>query len=197
MPQYFENNPDLISQQSEISAFINNESYTFITDNGVFSKRAVDYGTKVMLESHDLKNPKRLLDMGCGYGVVGIVLKRSFPDAVIKMFDINARAIGLAKENIMNNHQDINDVIVSDGVPDEWDDFDAAFLNPPIRAGKDVVFKLYDQAYKALNNKGSLYVVIQKKQGAKSTEKYLKTFFKDVILLAKDKGYSVFKANKS
>lgn len=197
MSHYYENNPDLISQPSEIVANIKNIDYTFVTDHGVFSKKAVDFGTKVLLESITLHEPNHILDVGCGYGVVGIVLKHHYPKAHITMFDVNTRAVALAKENVARYNLEDIEVLESDHVPKHLENVSVAILNPPIRAGKETVFRLYRQSHDALQPGGELYIVIQKKQGANSSKLFLEELFKEVQIVNRHKGYYVFKAIKS
>lgn len=197
MPHYYDDNADLISQPSEIKVNIHSNVYTFTTDHGVFSKSRVDFGTQQLLEAISLEHPKHILDMGCGYGVVGIVMKSLYPKADVTMFDVNSRAVELAKRNIMTyGFKDIN-IFVSNHVPDHVSNVDVAILNPPIRAGKKTIFKLYQQAYDVLEKDGEFYIVIQKKQGAQSSKSFLMSLFKEVTLVHRHKGYHVFRAIKS
>lgn len=197
MPHYYDDNSDLISQPSEIKANINSNLYTFVTDNGVFSKSRVDFGTQRLLEAIQLDNPTHILDMGCGYGVVGIVMKKTYPKAKITMFDVNLRAVELAKRNVASYGFDDVSVLVSNHVPNTLSEVDVAILNPPIRAGKQTIFRLYEEAHRVLKHYGELYIVIQKKQGSDSSKSFLQTLFNEVILIDRHKGYHVFKAIKS
>ncbi|MGA0351580.1 MAG: class I SAM-dependent methyltransferase [Acholeplasmataceae bacterium] len=197
MPHYYDDNTDLISQPSEIKTYINKVEYTFTTDHGVFSKSRVDFGTQRLLEAITLDQPKHILDIGCGYGVVGIVMKHTYPNAQVTMFDVNPRAVELAKNNCLSHGLSDIDVFVSDHIPKELNGVDVAILNPPIRAGKDTVFRLYEEAYNILTNQGLLYIVIQKKQGSQSSKVFLEALFDNVVLIQRDKGYHVFKAIKS
>jgi 16S rRNA (guanine1207-N2)-methyltransferase len=197
MSHYYQFDSQLQSQPTSISYTFKAVHYTFVSDRGVFSKQKIDFGTHLMLNHITPDHVSHILDMGCGYGVVGIVLRHQYPKAKLSMFDINARAVELSMKNAETYH--ILDAYIkeSDGIPSEIKDVDVAVLNPPIRAGKDVVFKLYKQAYDVLVKDGSLYIVIQKKQGALSSYAYLQTLFKTVTCIAKDKGYFVYKATKN
>ena len=197
MSHYYDSNPDLISQPSEIVATIKTKQYRFVTDYGVFSKSAVDFGTKVLLESISLKDPDHILDVGCGYGVVGIVLKHLYPNASITMFDVNERAVMLAKQNVSHYELDDIDIYHSNHVPKHLKNVSTAVLNPPIRAGKQTVFRLYQEMHAALKPSGECFVVIQKKQGANSTKLFLESLFAEVQIVNKHKGYYVFKAIKA
>jgi 16S rRNA (guanine1207-N2)-methyltransferase len=197
MSHYYQFDEQLQSQPISVSYTFKAVHYTFLSDKGVFSKQKVDFGTHLMLNHITQDHVSHILDMGCGYGVVGIVLRQLYPNARLSMFDINPRAVDLSIKNAHTYHILDGHIIVSDGVPPGTEHVDLAVLNPPIRAGKDIVFKLYKQAYDVLVNKGNLYIVIQKKQGAASSHKYLMTLFDSVTCIAKDKGYFVYKATKN
>ncbi len=151
------------------------------------------------MESIPAQSGGMLLDLGCGYGAVGIGLAVSMSDLFVWMVDINARAVELARHNAKLNHVDTRmQILQSDGcsvLPNDLR-FDAIALNPPIRAGKSVVFDLYEEAKSRLRENGVLYVVIQKKQGAASSEKRLAELGFDVLLMARDKGYRVYACKK-
>ena len=197
MSHYYDSNPDLRSQPSEIVAHINSKQFTFITDHGVFSRNAVDFGTKVLLESISLQNPEHILDVGCGYGVVGIVLKHLYPRATITMFDVNERAVALTRQNILRYALNDIEVFHSDHVPKHLNNVSVAVINPPIRAGKQAVFQLYQEIHTALKPSGECFIVIQKKQGANSSKLFLESLFNEVHIVKRHKGYYVFKAIKS
>jgi 16S rRNA (guanine1207-N2)-methyltransferase len=196
MSHYYKFDEQLQSQQISVSYTFKAIHYTFISDKGVFSKQKVDFGTHLMLNHITQDRVSHILDMGCGYGVVGIVLRKIYPNAQLSMFDINPRAVDLSIKNAQTYEILNAQIKVSDGIPSDIKDVDLAVLNPPIRAGKDIVFKLYKQAHDVLVKNGSLYIVIQKKQGAASSSAYLKTLFDSVTCIAKDKGYFVYKATK-
>ncbi len=196
MSHYYSKNPDVLSNPQEINYQFKNKLFKFKTDNGVFSKQYVDFGTNLLLNSITINNIEfPLLDLCCGYGVVGIVLKSQTNKAVYAT-DINERAVLLTKENAKINNVNIN-VYSGDmfeNIPDI--SFSQILLNPPIRAGKKVVFNLYLESYNHLVTNGELDIVIQKKQGKDSTLKYLKELFKEVNIINKDKGYFIIQAKK-
>lgn len=196
MSHYYKLDEQLHSHPFEITFKFKGSIFTFLSDSGVFSKSSVDFGTQFMLEHIQLDKVTHILDMGCGYGVSGIVLSQVYQSSKLSMFDINPRAVALTKHNVERYHLKGADISVSDGVPSHINHVDLAVLNPPIRAGKETVFRLYDQAYDVLVTNGSLFVVIQKKQGAPSTLKYLSSKFKIVNLIAKNKGYYLYQAIK-
>lgn len=196
MSHYFINNPN---QKSNIQTFDfnhNGKIYRFSTDEGVFSKGKIDFGSKTLIDAISLKKDKlKLLDLGCGYGVIGIILKDKYPNIILTQTDVNLRALELAKINAETNYIESN-IFYSDGFEKINEKFDVITLNPPIRSGKENVFKLYKGAYESLNKDGELYIVIQKKQGAPSHQKYLQELFKNTEVICKNKGYFVFKMQK-
>lgn len=195
MSHYFITDESLPESRKEISFRFLGTEYSLLTMAGTFSKDALDYGTRVLLENtvnKDLKGP--LLDLGTGNGVVGILIKQAKPELKVVMSDVNARCVEVAKENVQKYHFD-NQVILSDGFEKITGQFGTILLNPPIRAGKKVIYKLFQESYQHINPQGSLYVVIRKDQGANSALKELSQYFK-VSLIAKDRGYQVLWALK-
>ena len=198
MEHYFTNNPTSESNEHEIKYLLNDKPFKFMVDNGVFSKAHVDIATDFMLKTiinEDIHG--NVLDVGCGYGVIGIVLSKFF-EIKCKMLDINERALGLAKKNITLNGCKNIDTIESDGFEAIKDDekFDIIVTNPPIRAGKQVIYAMYEEAYKHLKDDGAFYLVINKKHGAPSTITFLKTMFASCEVLDKKTGFNVIKCSK-
>lgn len=195
MTHYYTDNSNLASKRKEFDYYFDNEKFVFTTDNGVFSKDNVDYGSYLLIRNtYKRKLGSKVLDLGCGYGPVGIIIKR-FNDVDMYMVDVNPRAIELAKINCLNNKTN-NHVCQCENIKTLNTTFDSIILNPPIRAGKVVIYDLYQKAYECLENNGSLYIVIQKKQGANSSINELNKIFKKVELLDKDGGYLVIQATK-
>jgi 16S rRNA (guanine1207-N2)-methyltransferase len=192
MSHYYQFDNKLKSQEKIIHYRFKTQTFSFLTDNGVFSKDHVDHGSDVLLHAIHEEDIRHILDMGCGYGVIGCVLKNMFPHAKLTMFDINPRAVELARKNTA--HLDNVDIHLCDVVPNQT--YDLAVINPPIRAGKQITFALYKQAFHALTSNGLLYVVISKRHGAPSTVAYLETMFDVVVRVDKSKGYDVYKAIK-
>lgn len=172
--------------------------FRFTTDNGVFAKREVDFGTRLLIETFEEPEVAGgLLDVGCGYGPIGLALARSFPNRHVHMIDINERALELARENKQANGID-NAVIYKSDLFSEVGErrFAAVVTNPPIRAGKRVVHAIFEQSRDHLLDGGELWVVIQKKQGAPSALEKLKELFPFVEVASKKKGYYIIKAKK-
>lgn len=195
---YYEENQDgLHSNPTSFEFHFKNESFKFHTDDGVFSKKYIDYGSFVMLSTflpNTINAP--ILDMGAGYGAIGIVLSRLY-DKPVLMAEINKRAVGLIQKNIQENkvtaealHSNLYSAIAEKEV------FSSIVTNPPIRAGKQVVFAIYEGAYQHLLAGGELWVVIQKKQGAHSSKEYIEKLFGNCEIVKRDKGYYILRAVK-
>ena len=202
MNHYFSEVQDVKSVKKIINYEIKNEKFEFLTDNGVFSKTKVDFGTDVMLRTFLNENKKleniRILDIGCGYGVVSVVLKRFFEKAKILSTDVNERALELTKENIQKNNRtddfEVRKSFVFDNISEN---FDVILSNPPIRAGKQVIFEIYEKSFFHLNKNGEFYCVIQTKHGAKSTKKKLEELFGNCTTLVIEAGYRIFRCVKN
>lgn len=169
-----------------------------ITDAGIFSKNRLDPGTELLVESLPLSPElKAVLDLGCGYGPIGLTIAKLLPEATIYMSDINERAVELGIKNARLNG--VANVIIKPGEgfePFTGQKFDLIVTNPPIRAGKQVIYGLVDQAFEALNSGGLLILVIKTKHGAKSMEAKLDSVFNNVTELEKGGGYRVFGSRK-
>ena len=196
MSHYFINDDSIKSKKRIIKTTINNKDYEFVSDNGVFSKDEIDYGSKALLNvllKEDLKGD--LLDLGCGYGLIGVVLKNEFPELNIDMIDINLRAIELSKQNCDINKVS-NYVFESNGFEKINKGYNVIITNPPIRAGKEVVYSFFENSFDTIKKNGTLYVVMRKSHGAKSAMEKLNSLFNNCELIKKDKGFYIFKANK-
>ncbi|MGN7386241.1 class I SAM-dependent methyltransferase [Sporosarcina sp. SAFN-015] len=196
---YYSKNPTVKSDPKEWQATLRNNRLRFKTDAGVFSKGEVDFGSRLLAEAFTLPTVAGdVLDVGCGYGPIGLSIAASFPDRNIQMVDVNERAMALANENAeLNGIRNVS-VYASDALSAvEADGFAAILTNPPIRAGKETVFKIYDGAFSKLAFGGELWVVIQKKQGAPSTMAHLTEIFGNVETVEKKKGYFILKAKKT
>ena len=186
-------NEHLKSEIKKVLIKINNKTFTFNTDLGVFSKKGLDFGSRTLINALLKENLSgRLLDVGCGYGTIGIILSTFF-SLNTDMIDINKRAVHLAELNIKENKVQNCKAFVSDIYSDVNEKYDYIVTNPPIRAGKEVVYKILFEASKHLNKNGALYFVINKNQGALSTKRDLEKVAK-VEFLEKNKGFYCFKA---
>lgn len=192
MGHYFTNDQDVKSNRKTRHVSINHQAFHFVTDHGVFSMKGLDFGSRLLIDAVIDQPFKRGLDIGCGYGPIGIILKYFHPDSTMDMIDVNQRAIELAKENAKNNAVSVS-IYESDGFKEVNDQFDLIVSNPPIRAGKKVYYQFFEDAKSYLTNHGALYVVIQKKQGAPSAMAFCKTIYKHVDVVKKKSGYFVFR----
>ena len=162
----------------------------FTTDAGVFSRDGVDFGTHTLLSALPDDMTGDVLDLGCGWGAVGVTVGKRYPACRVTMCDINQRAAELAEQNARDNGVDAQ-VIVSDGLTAVPGSFDFVLTNPPIRAGKQVIYGLFAAARERLNPGGRLYLVIRRQQGADSAVKYLKTLFGSVETIERKGGFHV------
>ena len=193
MAQYFDN-VDLKSELRKIDVKIFDMNFSFYSDNGVFAKDKLDFGTRLMLENIDWDNVSGpILDVGCGYGPIGIIASK-ITGSVVTMCDVNKRAVHLTERNIKENNADC-EVTISNCYENIGGTYNTIITNPPIRAGKKVVYEIVFGAKDHLNDNGSLYLVIHKDQGAKSLVKDLEKEYK-VEVLEKDKGFFVIKCKK-
>lgn len=188
--QYFSSNPTVESAPVLTQVDFDGISFSFLTDSGVFSKGKLDKGTQILLESLPNDLSGKLLDLGCGWGAVGIILSKRFPGLKITMSDINARAAELAKHNAELNSANVQ-VVKSDGFENIKGYFDSIVINPPIRAGKETVYKLFAESAQRLEKQGILYIVIRKQQGAPSAKKFLSSLFNVVEIIERKAGYHV------
>lgn len=196
MSYYFTTDSRFKENRKKISFRFLGVLENFISSDGVFSKDTLDYGSRTLLETiinDDIKG--NVLDLGCGIGVIGILLKKYHPDISLTLVDINENAVELAKENSELYKQD-NKSVASNGLEKVNDKFDLIVFNPPIRTGKENIFNLYQQAMSSLNEDGRMVLVIRKQQGAQSTIKFLQSMDFVTEVINKDKGYWIISVKK-
>lgn len=190
MSYYFTNDETLKSEVKKINVIINNLALSFYTDNGVFSKKGLDFGTRTLLETlPPLKGD--VLDIGCGYGPIGIYIAKKY-DVNVDMVDVNLRSLDLASKNSLLNNVKTN-VFESDLYSSITKKYDFIITNPPIRVGKDILYKLLFDAKNHLNKNGQLWLVVNKDQGAKSLFKDLSKEYETTVV-CKNKGFFVIRA---
>ena len=197
---YYTKNPDSISQQKHWTYRLKGNTLSFTSDNGVFSKNTVDFGSELLVESYDIPEQFQnasLLDIGCGYGTMGLAYGKAYPELSIEMIDVNERALVLAQENAKKNgihNVDIHESNLYDSV--KKSKYEIIISNPPIRAGKIVVHTILEKAYDYLAENGQLVIVIQKKQGAPSAQKKMEEVFGNCERIQWDKGYWILVSTK-
>ena len=196
MSHYFMNDENLVSQVRELIYKYASFSFTFFSDNGVFSKKSIDYGSKLLLESYlkDDTASRNVLDVGCGYGFIGTVIS-VVNGSYVDMIDVNKRAVHLTKRNIKKYDNFKGSVFLSDAYSEVKDTYDVIITNPPIRVGKQKLLEILTGAFDHLNEDGVLYFVIRKDQGALSIKKILEND-RIVETINKDKGYFIYKVKK-
>ncbi len=194
LEHYFTNNNNLKSEIRELSYIYNGKPFTFLSDNGVFAKNKIDYASKLLVESFLKLVDTRvedcnLLDVGCGYGYMGIVIG-GILKCNVDLVDVNKRAVHLSERNIkLNNVKGC--AFESNAYECVKNKYKYIITNPPIRAGKDVVLDILVNAKGHLEDDGELWFVINKDQGAKSIKKIMDEYYK-VEVVAKSKGFFVF-----
>jgi len=199
LSHYFVNNNELEHEIRTLELSLQGTNLTFTTDRGVFSNKEIDEGSIVLLKSIiktvDVKGA--ILDVGCGYGTLGLYLAARYPATKVTMFDINERAVSLTGENAkQNNLTNIHVYVDSDYQALPKHTFNLIVINPPIHAGKKVYYPLLSAARDYLTDGGILMFVIRKSHGAKSAAKYVSDHYTNVTLVQKDAGFYVYHAVK-
>lgn len=196
MEHYFTNNPDLKSEIRELPYTIANTEFKFLSDNGVFAKSKIDYASSFLVTSFLNNHPElmgsKVLDVGCGYGFIGLVIGK-ITKANVDLIDINKRALHLCERNIKINKVENCNAYLSNCYELVKNKYDYIITNPPIRAGKEIVNTILLGAKDHLKPDGELWCIIHKDQGAKSTKKTLETCY-NVEVAGKSKGFYCFKA---
>lgn len=191
---YYEKNPSVAHDIHELRVTLLGTPMTFLTDAGVFSKKMVDYGSQVLLNALEVNSGKTLLDVGCGYGPIGLTLAKVY-GVKASLIDINSRALDLAQQNAEKNKV-VARIFQSNIYENVTGVFDYIVSNPPIRAGKSVVHTIIEGASQHLVSGGRLTIVIQKKQGAPSAKTKMEEVYGNCQILKKDKGYYILESVK-
>ncbi len=198
MAHYFDLDPSLASKERTIEYFIDGRTITLVSDNGVFSKDRIDEGSFAFLKVIvPLRLSGKILDLGCGYGPIGLTIALTSPEARVDLADINTRALALCEKNaeLLGLSRRVT-VLLSNIYENIEGKYDSIVVNPPIRAGKKVTYAMYEGAYTHLIDGGSLFIVIRKNQGAPSASQYIESLFGNIALLKRDKGYYIYQAKK-
>ena len=196
MPQtshYFSPQAPARAATRTVELRLGDRALRFRTAPGVFARSSVDRGTRLLIEAADLGGAGRILDLGCGYGAMGIVAAAVAPQARVVLVDINPRAVALAQENIALNHLANAEARCGDGcAPVAGEQFDLVLFNPPIRAGRSVVLRLLGEAHACLRPGGRLYLVARTQQGARTLGRRMGETYAEVREVARGGGFRVF-----
>ena len=192
--QYYTADPTSESRPVPCAFPYRGSGLNFMTDAGVFSKGELDVGSRLLLDAlPELSGD--VLDLGCGWGAIGVAIAKANKQARVVMADVNRRALALCRENCQRNGVTA-EVIESDGMAEVLGRrFDAVVTNPPIRAGKQVIYKMFADAAVSLNEGGALYLVIRKQQGAPSALKFLRTLYAKAEVIERDGGYWIIRCD--
>ena len=189
---YYAENPDAAHDIHELRVDLLGEKMIFLTDAGVFSKKMVDFGSQLLLKCLEVNQGETVLDVGCGYGPLGLSLAKAY-GVEATMVDINNRALDLARKNAERNKVEAT-IFQSNIYEQVKGKFDHVISNPPIRAGKQVVHEIIEKSKDFLGIGGDLTIVIQKKQGAPSAKSKMEDVFGNCEIVKKDKGYYILRS---
>jgi 16S rRNA (guanine1207-N2)-methyltransferase len=195
---YFSSQPRSEQRLGVITTQLRGHVFEFLTSSSVFSKKRVDLGTRLLVESMSLPETGEVLDLGCGYGPVGIVAAKLHPSLQITMTDVNERAVWLARENSKRNH--VKNTVPLHGFlyqPVEKQQFNTILSNPPVSAGKHVLTLIVQGAPSHLRDQGSFQIVIKSRIGGRWLLGELGKTFNHVEVLARESGYRVLLSEKS
>lgn len=194
---YYSGKPSAKHDLRTITEVLRGTELQLETDAGVFAKSGVDFGSKLLIETMEMDNEASVLDVGCGYGPIGLSAAKLAGAGRVTMVDINERAVELAIRNAKRNRITNVEILVSDlFTAVQGRRFNCILTNPPIRAGKETVHRIFELAHEHLLPGGVLWVVIQKKQGAPSAYAKLESLFSEVADVARSKGYHIFKCTR-
>ncbi|MBU0615008.1 MAG: class I SAM-dependent methyltransferase [Nanoarchaeota archaeon] len=188
---YYTEKPTSELRISTIKARLRGREFTFKTGSGVFSIKHIDNGTQLLIDNAIVTDGQRILDLGCGYGPVGIALKKIFPKCEVVLTDINERAIKLARQNAKLNGVQV-DLVQGDKYSSVTGKFDVILVNPPQNAGKDVCFEMIVLAKDYLNDGGSLQLVARHQKGGKSLSSKMEEVFGNVDIVKRGGGFRVY-----
>lgn len=193
---YYSKNPQSKKIPIELTCNLKGNEFKLLASAGVFSKSGIDFGTRTLIEAFRIPEASGgILDLGCGYGPIGLAMAKVYSDLTITMADVNGRAVELAKENASRNAVTNVDIYESDGFKQiPAGKYAAILTNPPIRAGKKVIYHWFQESASYLAEDGELWIVVQKKQGAPSMKAFLSEIYRKVETVTHEKGYHIIRA---
>lgn len=199
MEHYFSENPQSSFVKEKFEVEVLGEKIIINSGSGLFSLKEIDFGTELLIKNAKIPSPdSKILDLGCGYGIVGIALKKHYPNLDVTLIDVNDRAIQMSKKNCDENDTECaiykSDIFSNPALKDKK--FDIVLTNPPFSAGKKVCIEFIKQSFEHLNKKGSLQLVAPHNKGGESLKKIMLEVFDNVDELAKKRGYRVYVSEK-
>ena len=193
---YYTKKPTSKLVTEQITVRINETEIKLTTASGIFSREKIDLGTKILIDNIEIKKNAKVLDLGCGYGVIGISIAKIIPDTKVVLTDVNERATQLAKENAKQNNVTV-DVRTGDSYETvAGETFDYILLNPPQTAGRKLCFQLIEQAPAHLSSEGIFYLVARHQKGGAMLEAKMKEIFGNAETVARESGYRVYRSVK-
>ena len=197
LDHYFAAHPKSKIRLGTIRTYLRGKPFEFLTASGVFSKKRVDLGTRLLIESMVLPEEGYVLDVGCGYGAVGIVAGAFNNNLRVVMVDVNERAVRLARRNVEINS--VQNVVVKRGhlyEPVKGVMFNCVLSNPPVSAGMETVRAIISEAPEHMVNRALFQMVVKSKVGGKRLSMFFVEAFGNVRVLARKSGYRVLISEK-
>ena len=196
MPHYYSENQTSPLRIEKIKSILRDKEFEFYTGSGVFSRKKVDKGTELLVNNCVVEDNWKVLDLGCGYGVIGVVIGKIFSSTSVLMVDFNRRALKLAKMNIELNNLKNADVNQSNLYSNVNEKFNTIIVNPPITAGRKTCFDIIEGAKEHLEKEGILQVVAKHRKGGKVLGEKMLEVFKNMDVIARGAGYRIYTSIK-
>ena len=191
---YYTEKPLSKEDITKIEIKLKKDTFNLFSATGLFSKNELDKATQLLIEKAEINN-KKILDLGCGYGVVGIALLRDNPELNVTFSDVNERAIKITKKNL-DLHKLKGKIIKSNLFEKIEEKYDVILSNPPYAAGREICFKLIEDSYNHLNKNGTLQIVARHNKGGKVLKEKILEVFGNAEDVAKQSGFRIYKGIK-